>query len=76
MDPRSLNWPEYIENHIIGTKIHVMNEDMSGVPAARAHLVKSVTNTLSSLVLFSILLFPVECIPWLAVDFVEAKKPS
>ena len=42
MDPRSLHWPDYIENHILGTKLYVMNEEMSGVPAARAHLTKYV----------------------------------
>lgn len=38
--PRSLNWPEYVENHILGTKLYVMNEALAGVPAARAHLTK------------------------------------
>uniref|UniRef100_W5ND98 Fatty acyl-CoA reductase n=1 Tax=Lepisosteus oculatus TaxID=7918 RepID=W5ND98_LEPOC len=39
-DVRQLNWPEYIENYCIGTKKYVLNEDMSGLPAARQHLKK------------------------------------
>ncbi|XP_043944137.1 fatty acyl-CoA reductase 2 isoform X2 [Protopterus annectens] len=39
-DARQLNWPEYIENYCIGTKKYVLNEDMSGLPAARQHLKK------------------------------------
>lgn len=39
-DVRQLNWAEYIENYCIGTKKYVLNEDMSGLPAARQHLRK------------------------------------
>ncbi|XP_068611535.1 fatty acyl-CoA reductase 1 [Brachionichthys hirsutus] len=39
-DVRQLNWHEYIENYCIGTKKYVLNEDMSGIPAARQHLRK------------------------------------
>ncbi|XP_041072312.1 fatty acyl-CoA reductase 1 isoform X2 [Carcharodon carcharias] len=39
-DVRQLHWPEYIENYCIGTKKYVLNEDMSGLPAARQHLKK------------------------------------
>ncbi|XP_069484627.1 fatty acyl-CoA reductase 2 [Ambystoma mexicanum] len=39
-DVRQLNWAEYIENFCIGTKKYVLNEDMSGLPAARQHLRK------------------------------------
>lgn len=40
LDPRPLHWPHYIENYCLGIKQFILNEDMSGLPAARAHLRK------------------------------------
>ncbi|XP_064599994.1 fatty acyl-CoA reductase 1-like [Liolophura sinensis] len=39
-DPRALHWPTYIENYCLGTKQYILNEDMAGLPAARAHMRK------------------------------------
>ncbi|KAM9278658.1 fatty acyl-CoA reductase 1 isoform 2-T3 [Morus bassanus] len=39
-DVRQLHWAEYMENYCIGTKKYVLNEEMSGIPAARKHLNK------------------------------------
>lgn len=39
-DPRPLHWPTYIENYCLGAKKYVLNEDLSGLPAARAHIRK------------------------------------
>ncbi|NXI65638.1 FACR1 reductase, partial [Anseranas semipalmata] len=39
-DVRQLHWAEYMENYCIGTKKYVLNEEMSGLPAARKHLNK------------------------------------
>ncbi|XP_068004039.1 fatty acyl-CoA reductase 1 isoform X3 [Melanerpes formicivorus] len=39
-DVRQLHWAEYMENYCMGTKIYVLNEEMSGLPAARKHLNK------------------------------------
>ncbi|XP_045177320.1 fatty acyl-CoA reductase 1-like [Mercenaria mercenaria] len=39
-DPRPLHWPTYMENYCLGAKKFLLNEDLSGVPAARAHLRK------------------------------------
>ncbi|XP_052218054.1 fatty acyl-CoA reductase 1-like isoform X2 [Dreissena polymorpha] len=39
-DPRPLHWPTYMENYCLGTKKYLLNEDLSGVPAAKAHLKK------------------------------------
>lgn len=39
-DPRGLHWPTYIENYCLGTKKFLLNEDLSGLPAAKAHLRK------------------------------------
>lgn len=39
-DPRPLHWPTYLENYCLGTKKFLLNEDLSGLPAARAHLRK------------------------------------
>lgn len=41
-DPRGLHWPTYIENYCLGTKKFLLNEDLSGLPAAKAHLRKYV----------------------------------
>ncbi|KAB0370832.1 hypothetical protein FD755_017241 [Muntiacus reevesi] len=38
IDVRQLHWAEYIENYCMGTKKYVLNEEMSGLPAARKHL--------------------------------------
>ncbi|XP_054055817.1 fatty acyl-CoA reductase 1 isoform X2 [Rissa tridactyla] len=39
-DVRQLHWAEYMEDYCMGTKKYVLNEEMSGVPAARKHLNK------------------------------------
>ncbi|OWF43207.1 fatty acyl-CoA reductase 1-like isoform X2 [Mizuhopecten yessoensis] len=39
-DPRVMHWPTYLENYCLGTKKFLLNEDLSGLPAARAHLRK------------------------------------
>ncbi|XP_033752679.1 fatty acyl-CoA reductase 1-like isoform X1 [Pecten maximus] len=39
-DPRGMHWPTYLENYCMGTKKFLLNEDLSGLPAARAHLRK------------------------------------
>ncbi|KAA0724491.1 Fatty acyl-CoA reductase 1 [Triplophysa tibetana] len=39
-DIRQLNWAEYMENYCMGTKKYVLNEELSGLPAARKHLNK------------------------------------
>ena len=38
LDPRGIHWPNYIENYCQGTKTYILKEDMSGLPAARAHI--------------------------------------
>jgi hypothetical protein len=40
VDPRGLHWPTYVENYCLGTKKYILKEDLSGLPAARAHLRK------------------------------------
>uniref|UniRef100_A0A2K6U418 Fatty acyl-CoA reductase n=1 Tax=Saimiri boliviensis boliviensis TaxID=39432 RepID=A0A2K6U418_SAIBB len=40
IDIRQLHWAEYIENYGMGTKKYVLNEEMSGLPAARKRLNK------------------------------------
>ncbi|XP_002734152.1 fatty acyl-CoA reductase 1-like [Saccoglossus kowalevskii] len=37
-DVRPLHWPTYLENYCLGTKKYVLNEELSGLPQARAHL--------------------------------------
>ncbi|XP_056271904.1 fatty acyl-CoA reductase 1-like isoform X2 [Pseudoliparis swirei] len=37
-DVRQLHWAEYLESYCMGTKKYVLNEDLSGLPAARKHL--------------------------------------
>ncbi|NWI14207.1 FACR1 reductase, partial [Crypturellus soui] len=39
-DVRQLHWSEYIENYCLGAKKYLLNEDMSGIPAAKQHLRK------------------------------------
>ncbi|XP_059832165.1 fatty acyl-CoA reductase 1 isoform X4 [Hypanus sabinus] len=39
-DVRQLHWAEYMENYCMGTKKYVLNEELSGLPAARKHLIK------------------------------------
>ncbi|KAJ7416794.1 Fatty acyl-CoA reductase 1 [Willisornis vidua] len=39
-DVRQLHWAEYMENYCMGMKKYVLNEEMSGLPAARKHLNK------------------------------------
>uniref|UniRef100_A0A8C1M9C9 Fatty acyl-CoA reductase n=1 Tax=Cyprinus carpio TaxID=7962 RepID=A0A8C1M9C9_CYPCA len=40
IDVRQLHWAEYMENYCMGTKKYVLNEELSGLPAARKHLNK------------------------------------
>ncbi|NXF57508.1 FACR1 reductase, partial [Ciccaba nigrolineata] len=37
-DVRQLHWSEYIESYCLGAKKYLLNEDMSGIPAAKQHL--------------------------------------
>ncbi|XP_061898507.1 fatty acyl-CoA reductase 1 [Entelurus aequoreus] len=37
-DVRQLHWAEYMESYCMGTKKYVLNEELSGLPAARKHL--------------------------------------
>ncbi|XP_076114354.1 fatty acyl-CoA reductase 1-like isoform X1 [Mytilus galloprovincialis] len=37
-DPRGLHWPTYLEAYCLGAKKYLLNEDLSGLPAAKAHL--------------------------------------
>lgn len=37
-DVRQLHWAEYMESYCLGTKKYVLNEELSGLPAARKHL--------------------------------------
>ncbi|XP_062856189.1 fatty acyl-CoA reductase 1 isoform X1 [Trichomycterus rosablanca] len=39
-DVRQLHWAEYMENYCMGMKQYVLNEELSGLPAARKHLNK------------------------------------
>ncbi|XP_029010132.1 fatty acyl-CoA reductase 1 isoform X2 [Betta splendens] len=39
-DVRQLHWPEYMESYCMGTKKYVLNEELSGLPAARKHLTR------------------------------------
>ncbi|XP_034033084.1 fatty acyl-CoA reductase 1 isoform X1 [Thalassophryne amazonica] len=39
-DVRQLHWAEYMESYCMGTKTYVLNEELSGLPAARKHLNK------------------------------------
>ncbi|XP_077994546.1 fatty acyl-CoA reductase 1-like isoform X2 [Glandiceps talaboti] len=39
-DVRPLDWPSYLEAYCLGTKRFVLNEELSGLPQARAHLKK------------------------------------
>ncbi|XP_062990468.1 fatty acyl-CoA reductase 2 [Elgaria multicarinata webbii] len=39
-DVRELHWSEYMDNYCAGTKQYLLNEDMSGIPAARRHIRK------------------------------------
>ncbi|XP_047246817.1 fatty acyl-CoA reductase 1 isoform X2 [Girardinichthys multiradiatus] len=39
-DVRQLHWAEYMENYCMGMKKYVLNEELSGLPAARKHLNK------------------------------------
>lgn len=39
-DVRQLHWAEYMESYCLGTKKYVLNEELSGLPAARKHLNK------------------------------------
>lgn len=60
-DPRPLHWPTYIENYCIGTKKFLLNEDLSELPAARAHIrklrnIRYTFNTVLAIVLWRTLI--------------------
>ncbi|KAK3603214.1 hypothetical protein CHS0354_036144 [Potamilus streckersoni] len=60
-DPRPLHWPTYIENYCIGTKKFLLNEDLSELPAARAHIrklrnIRYTFNTILAIVLWRTLI--------------------
>lgn len=40
LDVRQLHWAEYLESYCMGTKRFLLNEELSGLPAARKHLNK------------------------------------
>jgi len=54
-DPRMLHWPTYIQNYCLGTKKFILKEDVAGLPAARAHLKKSVHSLQICLYLFELI---------------------
>lgn len=41
-DPKAIHWPTYTENYCLGTKMYLLKEDLTGLPAARAHMKKYV----------------------------------
>lgn len=61
VDPRGLHWPTYVENYCLGTKKYILKEDLSGLPAARAHLrklrnMRYIFNTLLVVALWRVLI--------------------
>lgn len=59
-DPRGLHWPTYLESYCLGTKKYLLNEDLSGLPAAKAHLrnlrnIRYVFNTVVIVALWRVL---------------------
>ncbi|XP_076450898.1 fatty acyl-CoA reductase 1-like [Babylonia areolata] len=61
IDPRPLHWPTYVENYCLGTKKYLLNEDLAGLPAARAHLrllrnIRYIFNTLIAVALWRTLI--------------------
>ena len=50
-----LHWPTYIQNYCLGTKKFILKEDVAGLPAARAHLKKSVHSLQICLYLFELI---------------------
>lgn len=60
-DPLPLHWPTYIENYCLGAKKYVLNEDLSGLPAARAHIrklriIRYVFNSAIAVILWRVLI--------------------
>ncbi|KAK7468138.1 hypothetical protein BaRGS_00019969 [Batillaria attramentaria] len=60
-DPRPLHWPTYMENYCLGAKKYLLNEDLAGLPAARAHIkmlrnIRYMFNTLIAVVLWRTLI--------------------
>ncbi|KAK3753857.1 hypothetical protein RRG08_006244 [Elysia crispata] len=60
-DPLPLHWPTYIENYCLGAKKYVLNEDLSGLPAARAHIrklriIRYVFNSVVAVILWRVLI--------------------
>ncbi|XP_055899843.1 fatty acyl-CoA reductase 1-like [Biomphalaria glabrata] len=60
-DPLPLHWPTYIENYCLGAKKYVLNEDISGLPAARAHIrklriIRYVFNSTVAVILWRVLI--------------------
>ncbi|XP_067654609.1 fatty acyl-CoA reductase 1-like [Haliotis asinina] len=60
-DPRPLHWPTYIENYCLGAKQYLLNEDLAGLPAARAHLrklrnIRYMFNTVTAIVFWRLLI--------------------
>ncbi|XP_076450896.1 fatty acyl-CoA reductase 1-like isoform X2 [Babylonia areolata] len=61
IDPRPLHWPTYVENYCLGTKKYLLNEDLAGLPAAKAHLrwlrnIRYIFNTLIAVALWRTLI--------------------
>ena len=42
-DPRSIDWPRYMENYCLGAKQFILKENISELPKARLALQRSVT---------------------------------
>ncbi|CAG5132484.1 unnamed protein product [Candidula unifasciata] len=60
-DLHPLHWPTYIENYCLGAKKYVLNEDVSGLPAARAHMrklqiIRWVFNSAVAIILWRVLI--------------------
>jgi fatty acyl-CoA reductase len=60
-DLHQLHWPTYIENYCLGAKKYVLNEDVSGLPAARAHMrklriIRYVFNSAVAIILWRVLI--------------------
>ena len=42
-DIRDLNWHQYIESYCLGTKVHLMKEDMTKLNQCRSKMIKYIT---------------------------------
>ena len=61
LDPRHLHWPTYMEAFCKGTKRYLLKEDISGLPAAKAHLnklrnIRYIFNTVILIVLWRLII--------------------